>query len=260
MSKDKNIEIEYGLILAAGRGTRLGEITEEIPKALVEIKDGKKVIDYILEGYAAAGLKKAVIIIAYKGQKIKEYLGARAHGLELIYFEQNLDSYGTAAAVKAARSLLEDQYFLMSYGDIITQPKNYLKMIEALAKLKVPRSIMLLNWLDQIKKGGLVEFKKAPAEDLKTAAADFYQVQTITEKPELEGGGWNSAGIYLFSPDIFNWIDQVKPSKRGEYELPAAVNLMLKGKSKLFAVKSEDYCQDVGTPEDLEYLRSQIQG
>jgi dTDP-glucose pyrophosphorylase len=133
-------------------------------------------------------------------------------------------------------------------------------MIEALAKLKVPRSIMLLNWLDQIKKGGLVEFKKAPAEDLKTAAADFYQVQTITEKPELEGGGWNSAGIYLFSPDIFNWIDQVKPSKRGEYELPAAVNLMLKGKSKLFAVKSEDYCQDVGTPEDLEYLRSQIQG
>ncbi|WP_143422722.1 sugar phosphate nucleotidyltransferase [Halanaerobium congolense] len=64
--------------------------------------------------------------------------------------------------------------------------------------------------------------------------------------------------MYLFSPDIFNWIDQVKPSKRGKYELPAAINLMLKGKSKLFAVKSEDYCQDVGTPEDLEYLRRKM--
>lgn len=259
MSKAEKLKIEYGLILAAGRGTRLGEITEEIPKALVEIEAGKKVIDYILEGYAAAGLKKAAIIIAYQGKKIKDYLGERAYGLDLIYFEQDLDSYGTAAAVEAARSFLDDKYFLMSYGDIITQPKNYLKMIEALAKLKTPTSIMLLNWLDQIKKGGLVQFKAAAEDDLKDEAGDFYQVQTITEKPDLEGGGWNSAGIYLFSPQIFKWIDQVKLSARGEYELPAAVNLMLKNEVKLYAVKSENYCQDVGTPEDLEYLRSKLQ-
>lgn len=258
MSNPKKQEIDYGLILAAGRGTRLGEITDKIPKALVEIKDGMKVIDYILKGYAEAGLKKAIIIIAYKGKKIKDYLGDSAYGLELIYLEQNLDSYGTAAAVEEARSILKDKFFLMSYGDIITQPKNYLKMIKSLAKLKSPQSIMLLNWLDQIKKGGLVEFEQAAADDLKNKAADFYQVKTIQEKPEVVDGGWNSAGVYLFSPEIFGWIDQVKLSKRGEYELPTAVNLMLKSESKIFAVKSEDYCQDVGTPEDLEYLRKKI--
>src|SRR6056297_4194417 len=258
MSNLKKQKLEYGLILAAGRGTRLGEITDKIPKALVEIKAGMKVIDYILKGYAAAGLKKAIIIIAYKGKKIKEYLGDRAYGLELIYLEQDLDSYGTAAAVEEARSILKDKFFLMSYGDIITQPQNYINMIKSLTNLKSPQSIMLLNWLDQIKKGGLVEFDQAAAADLKTTAADFYQVKTITEKPEIEGGGWNSAGIYLFSPEIFKWIDQVKLSKRGEYELPTAVNLMLKSETKLFAVKSEDYCQDVGTPADLEYLRKKI--
>jgi dTDP-glucose pyrophosphorylase len=258
MSNLKKETVEYGLVLAAGRGTRLGEITDKIPKALVEIKDGMKVIDYILKGYAEAGLKKAIIIIAYQGKKIKEYLGDSAYGLELIYLEQNLDSYGTAAAVEEARPILKDKFFIMSYGDIITQPKNYLKMIKSLAKLKSPQSIMLLNWLDQIKKGGLVEFEQAAADDLKNKAGDFYQVKTITEKPEVEGGGWNSAGIYLFSSEIFGWIDQVKLSKRGEYELPTAVNLMLKSESKIFAVKSEDYCQDVGTPEDLEYLRKKI--
>jgi dTDP-glucose pyrophosphorylase len=255
MSNFKNLKIDYGLILAAGRGTRLGEITDEIPKALVKIKDGMKVIDYILKGYAEAGLKKAIIIIAYKGKKIKEYLGDQAYGLDLIYLEQNLNSYGTAAAVEAARSILKDKFFLMSYGDIITQPQNYIKMIKSLAKLKSPQSIMLLNWLDQIKKGGLVEFEQAASNDLNTAATDFYQVKTIKEKPEIEDGGWNSAGIYLFSPEIFAWIDQVKLSKRGEYELPTAVNLMLESETKLFAIKSENYCQDVGTPEDLEYLR-----
>lgn len=258
MSKKEDLKIEYGLILAAGRGTRLGEITEEIPKALVEIKDGLKVIDYILKGYAAAGLKKAVIIIAYQGEKIKDYLGQKAYGLELIYREQNLDSYGTAAAVEEAREILDDQFFLMSYGDIITKPDNYLKMINALKNLKKSASIMLLNWLDEIKKGGLIEFEAADSAQLKSDAADFYQVTNIWEKPDLEGGGWNSAGIYLFSPQIFNWIDQVKISKRGEYELPAAVNLMLEGEAELFAIKSQDYCQDVGTPEDLEYLRERI--
>lgn len=258
MSNFKNSKIDYGLILAAGRGTRLGEITDKIPKALVEIKDGKKVIDYILAGYAAAGLKKAIIIIAYKGKKIKEYLGDQAHGLEIIYLEQNLDSYGTAVAVEEAREILEDKFFLMSYGDIVTQPQNYLKMIKSLQKLKEPQSIMLLNWLDQIKKGGLIEFEPAAEADLKAAAEDFYQVKSITEKPDIEGGGWNSAGIYLFSPAIFKWIDEVKLSKRGEYELPTAVNLMLEAEKKLFAVKSKDYCQDVGTPADLEYLREKL--
>lgn len=258
MSDLEKQEIEYGLILAAGRGTRLGELTDEIPKALVEIKAGIKVIDYILKGYAAAGLKKAVIIIAYQGKKIKEYLGDSAYGLDLIYLEQDLDAYGTAAAVEVARPILKGEFFLMSYGDIITQAQNYIKMIKSLANLKSPQSIMLLNWLDQIKKGGLVKFEPAAADDLKRESENFYQVKTIKEKPEIEGGGWNSAGIYLFSPEIFEWIDQVKLSQRGEYELPTAVNLMLKSEAKLFALKSEDYCQDVGTPEDLEYLRKKI--
>lgn len=246
--------IDYGLILAAGRGSRLGEMTAELPKALVEIKTGMRVIDYILKGYAEAGLKKVIIIIGYLGEKVKEYLGKNAYGMEVIYLEQNLDNYGTAAAVAQARPVLNNKFFLMSYGDIVTQPKNYIGLIETAAELKDKQSIMLLNWLDQIKKGGIVEFEKIEFNNLSKNSLDIYQVKNIIEKPEVKGGGWNSAGVYLFSPEIFFWIDKIRLSERGEYELPSAVNLMLKNRAKFFAVKSEGYCQDIGTPADLKKL------
>lgn len=258
MSDLNNQKIEYGLILAAGKGSRLGKLTVELPKALIKIKDDRRVIDFILKGYSEAGLKKVVVIIGYLGEKIKEYLGKKAYGMEIIYLEQNLDNYGTAAAVEQARPLLKDKSFLMSYGDIITQPKNYQRMIKAAARLKSSQPIMLLNWLEEIKKGGLVEFEKVDANDLNQIVFDFYQVNNIIEKPEIKGGGWNSAGIYLFSPEIFSWLDKVRLSERGEYELPAAVNLMLKEESKIYAIKSEGYCQDIGTPADLEKLKKRI--
>ena len=249
MSDINNRNIEYGLILAAGKGSRLGKLTDELPKALVKIKNNKRVIDFILEGYAEAGLKKVVLIIGYLGEKIKDYLGAKAWGMEIIYLEQNLDNYGTAAAVEQARPLLKDEFFLMSYGDIITKPLNYQRMINFAAGLNSYQAIMLLNWLEEIKKGGLVEYQALSQED------KLYQVTNITEKPEIEGGGWNSGGVYLFSPEIFSWIDKVKLSERGEYELTSAIELMLKNGEKIYAIKSQGYCQDIGTPDDLEKFK-----
>ncbi|RCW52274.1 sugar phosphate nucleotidyltransferase [Halanaerobium sp. ST460_2HS_T2] len=263
MSKLDEQRIEYGLILAAGRGTRLGDLTEELPKALVKIKEEMRVIDYILKGYAAAGLKKAVIIIGYQGEKIKDYLGDEAYGLEIIYIEQDLDNYGTAKAVEQAKALLENKFFIMTYGDIITEAENYKRLIKAGRDLGLKHSGMLLNWLKEIKKGGLVKFEADEEiffefnqdHRLQKKEKEVFKVKSIKEKPDQKGGGWNSAGIYLFSPEIFKWIAQVDPSDRGEYELPAAVNLLLEAGEKLYALKSRGYCQDVGTPADLDYLK-----
>lgn len=266
MSDLNEQSIEYGLILAAGRGTRLGDLTDELPKALVKIKGEMRVIDYILKGYSKAGLKKIIIIIGYQGEKIKKYLGKQVYGLQIIYIEQDLDNYGTAKAVERAKPLLENNFFMMSYGDIITKAENYKILIKAAGELEFKHSIMLLNWLEEIKKGGLVEFeadgniyfKFNQKNKVKKNNQEILKVKSIREKPEQEGGGWNSAGIYLFSPEIFKWIAQVEPSKRGEYELPAAVNLLLEAGEKIYAIKSDAYCQDVGTPSDLEYLKGYL--
>lgn len=262
--RQKKKEIKYGLILAAGKGSRLGKITEKKPKALVKIKGDLRVIDYLLKGFSAAGLKKAIIIISYLGDQIKAYLGSRAYGMEIIYLKQDLTSYGTAAALKQASSYLENKYFMLAYGDIVSPAANFQQLIKA-AKLKPGSSIMLLNWLAEIKKGGLVTFKteeksaaKKGASKAKKEALDLYQVAEILEKPKLSGGGWNSAGLYLFAPEIFSWLEQIKPSPRGEYELTTALNFLAAAGDKLYGLKGDSYCQDIGTPEDLNYLRSKL--
>jgi len=91
--------VKQGLILAAGRGTRLADLTDNKPKPMVELADGLTAIDWILKGYSKAGLKSVVIVIGYCGQQLIDYLGYEKYGLRLSYIWQNLDSYGTAAAL-----------------------------------------------------------------------------------------------------------------------------------------------------------------
>ena len=273
--------VKQGLILAAGRGTRLGDLTENKPKPMVEIGDGLTAIDWVLKGYSAAGLESVVIVIGYCGQQLIDYLGAEKYGLKLSYIWQNLDSYGTAAAIQQAKDQLENGPFIMSYGDIITSHKNYrnlidvatnsmkgtsnhlgtagnsnkldINSIESNQKTPEPMPVLLLNWLEDISKGGLVKFKKFGETE------NVLDVSNIIEKPDMDTGGWNSAGIYILTQDIFNWIQQIEPSARGEYELPAAINLMLQSGQKLLAIKQTGFWQDIGVKDDLDVTREFIE-
>ena len=279
--------VKQGLILAAGRGTRLGDLTENKPKPMVEIGDGLTAIDWILKGYSEAGLESIVIVIGYCGQQLIDYLGAEKYGLKLSYIWQNLDSYGTAAAIQQAKDQLENGPFIMSYGDIITSHKNYRNLIDVATNYtnetsnyidtdepsnnldtagtsqKTPEvkpgvepgvmPVLLLNWLEDISKGGLVKYDISGEDD------KVLEVSNIIEKPDLDTGGWNSAGVYILTQDIFNWIQQIEPSARGEYELPAAINLMLESGQKLLAIKQTGFWQDIGVKDDLDVTREFIE-
>jgi len=104
------------VILAGGLGTRLGELTKDVPKSLVPVA-GRPFVEHQLALLKAAGVERAVLCIAHHGQQIVDRLGDGSRwGLELAYSHEGVELLGTGGALKKAEPLL-DEAFMMMWGD-----------------------------------------------------------------------------------------------------------------------------------------------
>ena len=103
------------VILAAGRGVRMGKLTEKTPKSLLQTKN-KTLLEYKLDNLQGI-VGEVVVVVGYLGHKIKDYFGDRYGDIKLRYAYQD-KANGTAGAVLAARDLLE-KHFLVMMGDDI---------------------------------------------------------------------------------------------------------------------------------------------
>src|SRR5262245_48418772 len=93
------------VILAAGRGTRMGTLTANRPKPLLRVA-GRPLIEHVLSGWAVAGIRRAVVVVGYLGEMIERELGNGSHlGLEIIYRRQERAD-GTARAMLLAEPLV----------------------------------------------------------------------------------------------------------------------------------------------------------
>lgn len=109
------------IILAAGRGSRMGELTNSIPKPLIDFK-GKPLLSYKLEALPQE-ITEAIIIVGYMGDAVRERFGVtftRPNGgsISLLYIEQP-EPKGTGDAISRAIPLLGDEYALVVMGDDI---------------------------------------------------------------------------------------------------------------------------------------------
>ena len=103
------------IILAAGKGTRLRPLTENIPKPLVKVNE-KTLLDHIVEALPSA-VKELIIVIGYRGEMIKEHCGDNFHGHPVTYIEQT-DINGPAKALWLAKDLIRGRFLFMFADDI----------------------------------------------------------------------------------------------------------------------------------------------
>src|SRR5580704_9330161 len=104
--------ITRAVILAAGRGTRMRELTNEVPKPMVEVQ-GRPILQHILEGLASAGLEQALIVVGYRKEAIQDYFGdGHPVGLQVQYIEQ-VTQDGTGRVVGLAETYSDNQPFLL---------------------------------------------------------------------------------------------------------------------------------------------------
>ncbi len=117
------------MILAAGRGVRMGDLTRDVPKPLLKIA-GKYLIEYSIEALAKFGIKDIVINLRYRGEQIQAALGAgERYGVNLHYSEEK-EALETGGGVFQALPLLGSEPFIVVSSDVITAypleqlPKN----------------------------------------------------------------------------------------------------------------------------------------
>jgi bifunctional UDP-N-acetylglucosamine pyrophosphorylase/glucosamine-1-phosphate N-acetyltransferase len=230
------------IILAAGKGTRMKELTKDQPKHLLEI-NGKPFLLYILNNLKQAGFEEFVIVYGYKGHHMEEFAKKNKDKFNITLINQfeilGDEEHGTARALEAARSVVGNENFIVQYGDNLYFPAD-LKLLNINDEYNYVCGAQAREWQNY----GVLIFK----DNL---------LEKIVEKPREFVSNIINVGLYKFTPDIFSAIKKVQKSPRGEYELTDAVNILAAGKKvKVKMMKGERL--DLSKPEDIESIEKYL--
>lgn len=229
------------VVLAAGRGTRMKELTADRPKPMLEI-NGKPLIEHVLERLRAAGFTRALVVTGYRAESIEQHLANYRMDIEFVRQEPQ---DGTATGALLARGFAGGDPFLFTFGDILATPEDYSGIAARLESEGGASAAVGVKWVEDPWRGAAVYEESG-------------RVTRIVEKPPpgTSGTHWNSAGLYTFRPEVFEELARVERSPRGEYELTSAVEALLAGGRRLLLYALQGGWKDVGRPEDLDAARS----
>jgi dTDP-glucose pyrophosphorylase len=237
-------KINKAVLLAAGRGTRMREMTAERPKPMLEVR-GKPVLQYIVQGLREAGVREFLIIVGYHADAIRNFFGdGSRYNVEIQYATQSVQD-GTGRVVDLARNFVEDVPFILNYGDILIDPTNYKQLVDFPDDIE---AIITVRRGEDVSKGGAVFLsERMELVDLREKS-----------KPGEPTSPWYNAGIYAFRPSIFEFTAKLKRSPRGEYELTDAIRELAHSGKKVKALELTGEWADVRDPEILVKLNQPL--
>ncbi|SVD98583.1 uncharacterized protein METZ01_LOCUS451437, partial [marine metagenome] len=163
---------------------------------------------------------------------------------------------GTGKAPELAKRFVENTPFLLTYGDILVKPETYQQMLDRWGEGDYA-GLVTVTGSEDVTKGGLFFFDQE------------FHLQHLVEKPsapqldDLRAGSWlkagetawYNAGIYCFTPDLFEYTAQLTKSPRGEYELTDALRAMLAEEHVLAGLAITGRWVDVRDPDVLQTLQ-----
>jgi dTDP-glucose pyrophosphorylase len=234
------MKINKAVLLAAGRGTRMRELTADLPKPMIQVR-GRPVLQHIVEGLREAGVGQFLIIVGYRADVVRDHFGeGSSYGVEIQYATQLVQD-GTGRVVDLARDFVCDGAFLLSYGDILIDPLNYRRLIDLPDDVEATVSV---KRDEDCSKGGAVFINER------------FELTDLREKPKPgePTSPWYNAGIYAFRPSIFDFTARLQPSPRGEYELTDAIRELARSGKTVKAMELAGEWADVRDPEILAQL------
>jgi dTDP-glucose pyrophosphorylase len=237
-------KIEKAVLLAAGRGIRMRELTVELPKPMIEVR-GKPVLQHIVEGLRDAGISEFFIIVGYRADAVQNFFGDGSRYKIAIQYATQVVQDGTGRVVDIARNFAQTSAFILSYGDILVDPRNYKSIVDLPDDIE---AIVTVTRGEDVSKGGAAFLN------------DQMELVDIREKspPGEPTSPWYNAGIYAFRPSIFEFTAKLKPSPRGEYELTDAIRELAQSGKKVQALELTGEWADVRDPEILAKLNQSL--
>ncbi|OGD63022.1 UTP--glucose-1-phosphate uridylyltransferase [Candidatus Beckwithbacteria bacterium RBG_13_42_9] len=237
------MKVRKAIIPCAGMGTRFLPWTKAVPKEMLPVVD-KPVVQYVVEEAVASGIEQIIIVTSWHKRAIEDYFDHQAdleeHLLkqgktkalrqvkrisemaDFVYVRQK-GPYGNATPVLSARNVIGDEPFALLWGDqfVWAQPPRLRQVLDVFEKedvvgvvagMRVPPEVLVTKGVCRI----------APYKNQEKV----HQLLEIIEKPKPEEAPSDMAayGTYVFKPDIFPILEQLKPAKDGEIWLVDAIS------------------------------------
>ena len=221
------------VILCGGKGTRLSEYTDKIPKPLIDV-GGKPILLRIMEHYSNFGYNDFILCLGYKGNLIKDYFSKSDSQMKIQFIETGLES-NKAERIQKAKEFIRGESFFLAYGDDLSDVD-----INRLLKFhKKNKKIVTLTAVDLTSPFGIIKANKK------------WEVTQFREKPKIPQ--LMNGGFYVVEKRIFGCI------KKG-YDLERETFEYLARKKQISAFYHKGFWKSMNTLKDVIELNEMFLG
>lgn len=225
------------VILCGGKGARLREQTESIPKPLIEIGE-RPILWHIMKIYEARGFNDFILCLGYKAQAIKEYFNERLKGDRenwKITFADTGEETNTGGRIKRIEPYIKEDSFMVTYGDGVTDLdiRHLVEFHQSHGKI-----------------GTITVVNPSLSFGLLDVDADN-KVSRFREKPLLDH--WINGGFFVFRRGFFKYIAENNVLERAPLE-------RLAGEGELMAFRHKGYWKCMDTYKDTVALNEHWAG
>jgi len=224
-----------GLIVSGGKGTRLYPITFTSAKQLVPVAN-RPVLFRVLDAVVAAGIRDVGIVVGDTAPEIEAAVGDGSQwGAQVTYIHQEAP-LGLAHAVKISQGFLGEERFVMFLGDNVIEG-GITPLVEGFEKG---------DWNCQI-------VLKEVSNPVQYGVAELIdgRIIRLVEKPQEPPSNLALVGIYMFDHHVFEAVNSIKPSWRGELEITDAIQYLVDKGYKVYPYIHKGWWIDTGKSEDL---------
>ncbi len=220
------------MILAAGLGTRLRPLTDNLPKPLLPL-EGRPLIEHTLLLLRTYGVMDVVINLHYQGEKIMQALGDGSRwGMKILYSEEPR-ILGTAGGIKKVEALLSEEPFLVINSDILVE--IHLDRVIEFHQREKAAATMVLREDPEVDSWGAVGIDS------------HHRIRQLLGKPDWTGEKLSKrmfAGIHVMDPRVLTYI----PGQGFSSIIDVYIEMIQKGE-RIVGQTLKDYWMDIGTPE-----------
>lgn len=224
------------VVMAGGLGTRLGDLTKNMPKPMLEV-GGKPMLLRIMEHFKMQGFVKFILCVNYKSEIIENYFGNGSRfGVEVIYTKES-KRMGTAGALSLIDIEVDKPFFVVN-GDVLTSI-NYDDFLNHHLTNKAEATMCVKRFSHEVPYA-CVEFDSS------------MNLNGLKEKPTYDY--YINTGMYVLNPSVLKYI-----VKNEYFDMPSLFELLIEHKKNTKVFRIDEYWLDVGQKDDYKKAQDSIQ-